>query len=450
MKLKAARKVTILERVSSLFFILIFAAVFWATFFSTFSAVEHAGLTTAHRDVCLRLRTDYVKKNDLTVRSFVQSCLDETEKDVTRALSDRFAKDPRRALIEILNQRLSVLRVSHLNAFAPDETVALWTGEAIDTGARGRLVDGEIIVTRTLPNSSADLAGIHAGDLVIAVDGVPVQDPDELRHTSGFWEIIRPDETRVNLPVKAEVLQENLEPYWVEKQERRGIRVLKVPSFLAQAIESDRWRRIADEISEMQSRGDRLVVDVRGNAGGSFPAMLRVLGAVSCQKDLVGWIYRDEPPGENWRQSEIAQLQMKNNVAAEPQLDQLESDGAISLIPFHERNCFDGPLVVLIDQGTGSVAEIFAQALKERPRSYVMGWRSSGHVVMARWFQIAGLSADYTVSIPVALYRSAKGQELEGVGVSPDQILTDDLKRWRSARDPWIEEATRTLKVVSK
>lgn len=450
MKLNAALKVTTLERVSSLFFILIFATVFSVAFFSTFSAVEHAGLTKAHRDVCFRLRSDYVKKNDPRVREFVQNCLDESEKDVVRALSDRVNYDPRRALIEILNERLSTLRVSHLNAFAPDETVALWTGEAVDTGARGRLVDGEIIVTRTLPNSPADLAGVHAGDLVIAVDGIPVQEPGDLRHQSGFWEILRPDETRVNLPVRAEVVQENLEPYWVEKQERSGVRVLKIPSFLAQAIESDRWRRIAEEISDMQARGDRLVVDVRGNAGGSFPAMLRVLGAVSCEKDLVGWIYRDEPPSEAWRKSEVAKLQMKNNIAAEPQLEQLELDGAISLIPFQERNCFDGPLVVLIDQGTGSVSEIFAQAIKERPRSYVMGWRSAGHVVMARWFQIAGLSSDYTVSIPVALYRSAKGQELEGVGVSPDQLLTDDLKRWRSPRDPWIEEATRTLRVVSK
>ncbi len=437
----AALKVTTLVGVSSLLF------------FSAFFSVEHAGLMTAHRDVCLRLQTDYVKKNEPYVRDFVKNCLLESERDVDRAVSDRTNFDPRRALIEILNQRLSALRVSHLNAFAPDETIALWTGEAVDTGARGRLVDGEIIVTRTLPNSPADLAGVHAGDLVIAVDGVPIQDPEELRQVSGFWEILRPDETRVNLPVKAEVLHEKLYPYWIEKQERRGVRVLKIPSFLAQAIESDEWRRVADEISEMQARGDRLVIDVRGNAGGSFPAMLRVLGAVSCRKGFVGWIYRDDPPGEKMAEKinfEIEMRQMKNDIAAEPQLDQLESDGSISLIPFHEKSCFDGPLVVLIDQGTGSVSEIFAQAIKERPRSYVMGWRSAGHVVMARWFQIKGLSSDYTVSIPVGLYRSAKGQELEGVGVSPDQLLTDDLKRWRSARDPWIEEATRTLRVVSK
>ncbi len=437
----AALKVTTLVGVSSLLF------------FSAFFSVEHAGLMTAHRDVCLRLQTDYVKKNEPYVRDFVKNCLLESERDVDRAVSDRTNFDPRRALIEILNQRLSALRVCHLNAFAPDETIALWTGEAVDTGARGRLVDGEIIVTRTLPNSPADLAGVHAGDLVIAVDGVPIQDPEELRQVSGFWEILRPDETRVNLPVKAEVLHEKLYPYWIEKQERRGVRVLKIPSFLAQAIESDEWRRVADEISEMQARGDRLVIDVRGNAGGSFPAMLRVLGAVSCRKGFVGWIYRDDPPGEKMAEKinfEIEMRQMKNDIAAEPQLDQLESDGSISLIPFHEKSCFDGPLVVLIDQGTGSVSEIFAQAIKERPRSYVMGWRSAGHVVMARWFQIKGLSSDYTVSIPVGLYRSAKGQELEGVGVSPDQLLTDDLKRWRSARDPWIEEATRTLRVVSK
>jgi hypothetical protein len=80
---------------------------------------------------------------------------------------------------------------------------------------------------------------------------------------------------------------------------------------------------------------------------------------------------------------------MKNNIAAEPQLEQLESDGAISLIPFQERNCFDGPLVVLIDQGTGSVSEIFAQAIKETAEIFCDGLakrraRRHGEVVSDR------------------------------------------------------------------
>lgn len=417
----------------------------------SFFAVEKSSLLRAQRDVCGRLLTDFVKRQEIATRKFVEICLEESEQDVDRALSMRKIMSPKRALIEILNQRLSAIRISHLGAYAPNETVALWTGESVDTGARGRIVDGEIIVTRVLPGSASEKSGLTAGDLVVAVDGNPIQDPDELREASGFWEIIRPDETRVNVLIRAEVFQESLVPRWVESQEKKGIRVLRIPSFLAQAIESDEWTRIQDEIIEMQKRGDRLVIDIRGNGGGSFPAMLRVLSTVSCGREPIGWLYRDSPPSEAaGNESAESAMVMRNDVAAEPQLEILEKYNAIELKPFVQPACFKGPVVVVVDQHTASVSEIFAQAIKERPLSYVMGWRTAGHVVMARWFQIQALSPDYTVSIPVALYRSAKGQELERLGVSPDQILTDSLKAWRSPKDPWILEATRTLRIVSK
>ena len=167
--------------------------------------------------------------------------------------------------------------------------------------------------------------------------------------------------------------------------------------------------------------------------------MLRVLGAFRCDGQVVGWIYRGRF-SDYQKKSEIV---MSDTLETEPQLDLLRREGAVALAPLQIESCFEGPVGVLIDENTSSVAEIFAQAMKERSRTVVAGWTSAGHVVMARWFQIAGLSSDYTVSIPVALYRSAKGEELESRGVSPDQTLVDALHRWRSARDPWIEDVVR-------
>ncbi len=400
----------------------------------------------AQRDVCHRLLTDYVKRQEISTKKFVEICLEESERDVARALQMRNQISPKRALVKVLNERLSALRVSHLSAFAPDQTMALWEGESVDTGARGRIVESEIVVSRILHDSVSEKAGLMTGDIVLAVDGNPIQDPDDLREASGFWEIVRPDDTKVNVLIRAEVFREDLVPFWVESHEKPGIRVLKIPSFLTQAIDSDEWLRVKDELAEMQKRGDRLVIDVRGNAGGSFPAMLRVLSAVRCGREPVGWLYRDVPPANG---STHPDMVMKDDMAAEPQIEILEKFNAIELKTFANEHCFRGPIVILVDQHTSSVAEIFTQAIKERPLSFVMGWRTAGQVVMARWFQIQALSPEFTVSIPVALYRSAKGQELERVGVSPDQILTDSLKKWRSKKDPWILEATQALKFVS-
>lgn len=418
---------------------LFFAAV-------AFKGAERAGLQTAFESICSRIAVEYVKNEDPKVQSFIETCHREANREVSRAMSGDFGDDSRRALIAIVNERLSALRISHLSAYAPDETNSMWTGEAVDTGARARLVDGEIVVTRTIVGSPAARAGVRRGDLVVAVDGIPISDVYDLERTSGVWEILRPDETRVFLPVAAAVVQDQITPHWLTSQEQPGMRVLKIPSFLPQAFDTDEWPKIRDEITNLRSSTERLIIDVRGNPGGSFPAMLRVLGALKCDRGLVGWIYRGEPPQlEKNAVGDFQSYEMRDALDAEPQLELLKKNGAIALVPFQKGPCFEGQVGVLIDQATGSVAEIFAQAMKERPRTTIGGWRSSGHVVMARWFQISGLSADYTISVPVALYRSAKGEELEARGVSPDQLLTDNLKRWRSPRDPWIADLMRAV-----
>ncbi len=409
-----------------------------------FSIVERAGLKRAVESVCSRIEEEYVRNDDAKVKSFVQTCFEESNRDVDRALSGDYGSDSRRALIDILNERLSLLRVSHMLVFAPDQTAALWTNESFDTGARARLVDGEVVITRTVESSPAARAGILRGDIVVAVDGVPLGDASEAQSLSGVWEVLRPDNTRVSVPIEAEIVQDHVTPYWAKDQESPGIRVLRVPSFLPQAMDGDEWPKVRDQIGRLQSRGERLIVDVRGNPGGSFPAMLRLLGVLKCDRSLVGWIYRGTPPTTE-SAVEFQSLEMQDSLDAGPQLDLLKRNGSIALAPFESDSCYGGPVGVLIDQGTGSVAEIFAQAMKERPRTTIAGWRSSGHVVMARWFQIAGLSQDYTVSVPVALYRSAKGEELEGRGVSPDQLLTDKLERWRSRQDPWIKDVSRAV-----
>lgn len=412
--------------------------------YMAFSLVERAGLHRAVESVCSRIEEEYVRSDHPKVRAFIQNCFSEASDDVDRAMSGEYGDDSRRALVAILNERLSLLRVSHMLVFAPDQTAALWTNESVDTGARARLVDGEVVITRTVENSPAARAGILPGDIVVAVEGVPLGDATDAQSLSGVWEVLRPDDTRVSMPIEAEVVQDHVTPYWAKDQEIPGIRVLKVPSFLPQAMDGDEWPKVRDQIGRLQSRGERLIVDVRGNPGGSFPAMLRLLGVLKCDRSLVGWIYRGSPPTID-SSAEFQSLEMKDSLEAGPQLDLLKKNGSIPLAPFDSDSCYGGPVGVLIDQGTGSVAEIFAQAMKERPRTTIAGWRSSGHVVMARWFQIAGLSQDYTVSVPVALYRSAKGEELEGRGVSPDQLLTDKLERWRSRQDPWIKDVSRAV-----
>ncbi len=74
-------------------------------------------------------------------------------------------------------------------------------------------------------------------------------------------------------------------------------------------------------------------------------------------------------------------------------------------------------LVVLVDGGTASSAEVVAAALQDRNRALIVGAHSFGKGSVQQPFQLADGSA---LEITVAPYLTPSGRALEGVGVTPD------------------------------
>ncbi|MCU1589731.1 MAG: C-terminal processing peptidase-3 [Frankiales bacterium] len=75
------------------------------------------------------------------------------------------------------------------------------------------------------------------------------------------------------------------------------------------------------------------------------------------------------------------------------------------------------PLVVLVDGGTASAAEVVAGALQDRGRAVIVGTRTFGKgSVQEPWT----LSDGSALQLTVARYRTPAGHSLEGVGLAPD------------------------------
>lgn len=395
-----------------------------------FAMYRDAAIRQGALVVCEIVDREFINAQSPEARGWIEDC----RRDVDRKVNIFTSK---LELIDQLNERLSYFRISHMTAFAPEETINIWTGEAVDTGARARLIDGEIVIVRIIPGSPAANAGVHLGDLIVAINGKPVGQPEEIESWAGQWEIIRRENTRVQLSVEATVLTDRIGPHFISKH------VLRVPTFLPDAFSDEAMDAIADQVASR----DRLVLDLRKNRGGSFPAMLRMVGLFLCDSRLIGAVLGQAIGTADRETIPLVDPRyiLENDLAGDIQLERLSRDGVIGLQAFSHPKCFRGPIAVLIDEGTSSVAEIFSQAMKDRPKTIVLGWSTAGKVVMARWFSIEPLGPDYTVSIPVGVYRTMNGLDLERNGVSPDETLTDELQAWRSGMDPWVRSAMKHL-----
>lgn len=375
----------------------------------------------ASRSVCDLVEEHYFRSRDSHVREWLGKCRESADG------GGLFVS--RREAIARINALLSALNVSHLFLYTPDENRALWDQEALDTGLRARNIEGHFVIHEAVPGSAGDRAGVQVGDEFLKVDGYDIASVDEIAMTSGTYEGLRSGR-RVVFEIRAEPLSLDLKPSWEELG--TGTFRLRVPSLLARYFDREEWVAVAARLRNAR----HVILDLRGNPGGSFPAMLRVASGFFCEETRIGTILqpKNEPHGN---ESDLA-----DELSADAQLEQLDGLARLHLRTFSEYPCYDGDVTVLVDAGTSSVAEILAESFSSRPRARVWGMPTSGQVVMAQWFPVYGLGGgDYSVSIPIAGYRTRSGLEMEDQGLVPERLLYYDLQDAVRGRDTWLETA---------
>jgi carboxyl-terminal processing protease len=111
---------------------------------------------------------------------------------------------------------------------------------------------------------------------------------------------------------------------------------------------------------------------------------------------------------------------------------------------------FQGKLVVLVDSGSASAAEIFARLMQLEKRGVVMGDRTAGAVMQSEHFDHQ-LGTDavifYGASITNADVIMSDGKSLEKVGVTPDELLVPSQEDIAEGRDPVLAHAADSVGV---
>ena len=105
---------------------------------------------------------------------------------------------------------------------------------------------------------------------------------------------------------------------------------------------------------------------------------------------------------------------------------------------------FDGPVAVLINEGSASASEIVAGALKDRERAVLVGEKSFGKGSVQTLFRLPDGSGLF---VTIAKYYTPSGVMIDGVGVEPD-IVVEGKYTGKLDDDEQLKRATKEVEAL--
>lgn len=280
----------------------------------------------------------------------------------------------------------------HSSFLTPDQaeqfnesSVGEFTGVGIEIGVK----DNNVVVIAPIDNSPAIEAGIKAGDTIVAVDGESVEGFE----TFEVGELVRGDAgTEVQLTLR----REDSEEYTVDLIRRKIV------------IESISWRMLPNNIAQVRISGFNVEVtrDLRAAL-----AEARDQGAVGVILDL-----RNNPGGFVSEAIGVASQFMEEGTT-------IFQHQAANQDPYPVKTVgFDGawleePLIVLVNEGSASAAEIVGGALRDNDRATLIGQTTFGTGTVLTPFEQPDGSI---VLLGTALWLTADGNQIWREGVEPD------------------------------
>lgn len=254
--------------------------------------------------------------------------------------------------------------------------------------------DGAVKIVAPTEDTPAWRAGLKSGDYITHLDGVLLygstldEAVEKMRGEAGTkikLTIVRPGRDK---PFDVTLVREKIELKPVKWEIKDNIGYININGFSAQtgaATES------ALKSIDTATGGHPLgyVVDLRSNPGGLLDQAVSVSDAFLDHGEIVSERGRDKTDIERFY--------------AHP------GDLAHGL-----------PVVVLVDAGTASAAEIVAGALQDQRRALVMGERSFGKGSVQT---VIPMSASSVLRLTTARYYTPSGRSVQAGGIDPDIVV---------------------------
>jgi len=319
---------------------------------------------------------------------------------------------------------------AYLDGDEYDEIKISSSGEYSGVGIEVSMEDDQVVVVSPFDGSPAAAAGIRSGDVITTIDGVPVNNTT-LSDTIGRMRGKEGTSIKIGIlrPGTAEPLEFTLKRAKVE-----------LHSVRSELLESGYgYVRIA-EFSE--TTGDDLVGalhDLRKRNGGALKGLVLDL--------------RNNPGGVLEAAVAVADAFLDSGVIVSAKGRTPESKFEMTATPGDELN--GAPIVVLVNGGSASAAEIVAGALKDHHRARLMGRTTFGKGSVQTVMPLPG---DRAIKLTTSLYYTPSGVSINHRGIAPDIELerepsADDSPPTgtgaarQAIQDPAVKRAIKELKV---
>jgi len=282
-------------------------------------------------------------------------------------------------------------------------------------GATVQMVDGRLVIARPLPGSPALKADLRVGDIVLQVDGQSLEGKtimeaiSLIRGPRGTAVVLLIQREGVAEPFEVSVVREKIDLPIVDTKILDGdIAYLSLSEF--NAVSRDRVHTALGELLRENPRG--LILDLRGNPGGYLQMAIDVASEFLPQGTV---ILNEEERGKPLKQDRVT----RSGIAT------------------------DIPLVVLVNGGSASAAEIVAGAIQENGRGILVGEPTYGKGSVQNTHRLQDGSS---LRVTIARWNLPSGKNLDGNGIQPDievPLTSDDVA---AGKDPQLDRAMAHIK----
>jgi carboxyl-terminal processing protease len=272
-----------------------------------------------------------------------------------------------------------------------------------------------LVIIAPIGGSPAEQAGLQAGDLVVATDGVSLDGLSvddaraRIRGPKGTMlelSVLRGSKIPFALRIKRDVIQE------VEVQSK----VFDAGQVGYVRLEGFSDRAAADLIdavgAHVQAGRTKLILDLRGNPGGYVTAA-RVVASQFIGSGTIFW-------EQDAHGNQIPTQAMPGGVATDPKIE----------------------VIGLVDRGSASASEIVAAALQDSGRALLIGQRSFGKGTVQQWQELPGQGGAFRLTI--ARWLSPDKRWIHNVGIEPDVTVGTPTSPVPD-KDPTLDRALELL-----